>query len=414
MKHGLVIVLIAGCSFPTPSEQYACVTTADCDGSRECDQGFCVVPGGNAIDAGADAPPSDTGPRFACAGWTPRHFDPCVIPQPTGPLALTAAGTYTYDTTTGMLKDTAGNPMTSPPSMIIIAGGGRIVSVDSLDLGPTSILRVTGMEPLILAAWTTISVSGTVDTSSSALGAGAGANPAGCAARAAIIGQSNLNGAGGGGGGGFSAMGGRGGDCNNGGAGGTGGTLVAVPLLLGGCAGANGGAGEQLGGVGGAGGGAVQLTARMGITLAGTARIHAGGSGGAGASSNGNEADGGGGGGGAGGMIGLQGATITVTAGAILAANGGGGGQGANNQPGGRGTNGQLSAARAPGGSGGDAGNGGPGGALVGPNGQGGNNDSADGGGGGGGGTGYIVLTSTAAAATGGATISPAPTVVAP
>ncbi len=413
MNYGLLIVAVAGCSFPTPSDQYACVTTADCTGSRVCDQGFCVVSGGNAVDSGLDGLPPDTGgPRFACAGWTPRHFDPCVIPQPAGPLALTTAGAYTYDTTTGLLKDTLGNPMSSPPSMIITAGAGRIVSVDSLELGPTSVLRVVGIEPLIVAAWTTIAVAGTIDVASSALGAGAGANPTSCAPRASVIGQSNLNGAGGGGGGGFAAMGGRGGDCNNGGSGGPGGTLVAVPLLLGGCAGANGGAGEQLGGIGGAGGGALQLTARMGVTLAGTARIHAGGSGGGGASSNGTEADGGGGGGGAGGMIGLEGASLTLSAGAILAANGGGGGQGSNNAPGGRGTNGQLSTLRAAGGSGGDAGNGGSGGALAGPNGQPGNNDAADGGGGGGGAIGYVVLAGTAT--TGGATISPAPTIIAP
>ncbi len=414
MNYGLVIVAITGCSFPTPSEKYACVTTADCEGSRVCDQGFCVVSGGNAVDSGSDVLPPDGGPRFACAGWTPRHFDPCAIPQPTGPLALTTAGTYDYDTTTGVLKDTLGNPMASPPSMIITTGAGRIVSVDSLDLGPTSILRVIGMEPLIVAAWTTIAVSGTIDASSSALAAGPGANPTSCAMRASIIGQSNVNGAGGGGGGGFAAFGGRGGDCNIGGAGGIGGTLIAVPLLLGGCAGANGGAGEQLGGLGGAGGGALQLTARMDVTLAGTARVTTGGSGGTGASSNGNQADGGGGGGGAGGMIGLQGATLTVTAGAILAANGGGGGQGSNTAPGGHGTNGQLGALRASGGIGGDAGNGGPGGALAAPNGQSGNNDAADGGGGGGGAIGYIALASAAAATTGGATISPAPTLIAP
>lgn len=412
MKYGVVIVLIAGCSFPTPSEQYACTITADCEGSRVCDQGFCVVSGGNPIDSGSDVLTPDTsGPRFACAGWTPRHFDPCVIPQPIGPLALTTPGMYTFDTTDGSLTDPA-LMVSLPPSTIVTAG--RVLSVDSLEVGPTTILRVVGTRPLVVAAWTTIAVSGTIDASSAPTSPGAGSNPAGCATHAALPGQNNINGAGAGGGGGFAAAGGKGGDCNNGGNGGSGGTLIAVPLLLGGCSGANGGAGEQLGGVGGAGGGAVQLTARMGITLAVSARINAGGAGGAGATSNGNESDGGGGGGGAGGMIGLQGATVTLTAGAILAANGGGGGQGSNNAPGGRGTNGQLSTLRAPGGSGGDAGNGGGGGALGGPNGGPGNNDAADGGGGGGGAIGYVVLTSTAAPTVGGATISPAPTIIAP
>ena len=416
-QHGVAVLLLAGCSFPTPSEQYACVTTADCEGARVCDQGFCVV-STNAIDGPVDVPP-DTDTRFACAGWLPRHFDPCMIPQPTGPLALSAAGIYIYDTTDGSLTDPMGM-VTSPPNLLVTAG--RVLSIDSLDLGAASTLRVIGTRPLVVAAWTTISVAGTIDAASTATSNGAGANPTACVTHAASPGTSETNGAGGGGGGGFGAPGARGGHGDLGtpaAAGGPGGTAVAMPLLLGGCAGGTGGTGDQPGGTAGPGGGAVQLTARMELTIAATGRITAGGSGGGGAPAVGSgDAQGGGGGGGTGGMLGLQGASIAIAGGAILASNGGGGGGGAGNGGaiGTRGQGGQLSAARASGGVGGAGeGDGGTGGAGILGQGLNGINSPNVGGGGGGGGVGFIVFTSATAASLGnGAVVSPAATIVAP
>jgi hypothetical protein len=408
MKCALVTIMIAGCSFPTPSEQYACTTTSECEAGRTCELGYCVTGSGSSIDAPRDTTQPD-GAR--CTGWTPRHFDACTIPDPTGPVALTAAGVYAYDTTLGTLTGPGGVAITHA-SQIVAAG--RVISVDAFEVGPGVTLRVTGPHPLIVASWSTIQIAGTIDVASTTLAAGGGSNPAACATHAALPGTTNAGGAGGGGGGSLGGIGGPGGSGDGGNApGGGGGTAVAMaPLLVGGCSGGKGGDGNQPGGIAGKGGGAVQLTARMALTVAATARLNAGGSaGGAGQASNGA-----GGGGGSGGMLGLQGATVAVASGAILAANGGGGGEGSGNQQGVSGQDARVSAVRAVGGAGGsDAGDGGPGGAGATVGGLAGANDGTYGGGGGGGGAGFIVVTSDAAAAIdAGAVLSPPATIVAP
>lgn len=408
MKRALVSIMIAGCSFPTPSEQYACTTTVDCASGRTCELGYCVTGSGNAIDAPRDTTQPD-GAR--CTGWTPRHFDACTIPDPTGPMMLTTAGVYAYDTTLGTLSGPGGVAI-SHASQIVAAG--RVISVDAFEVGPGVTLRVTGPQPLIVASWSTVQIAGTIDASSTALVAGGGSNPAACATHAALPGTNNAGGAGGGGGGSLSGGGGPGGTGDGGNApGGMGGpAVVMAPLLVGGCSGGKGGDGNQPGGIAGKGGGAVQLTARMALTITASARLTAGGAaGGAGQASNGA-----GGGGGSGGMLGLQGATVAVAAGAILAANGGGGGEGSGNQQGVAGQDARVSAVRALGGAGGsDAGDGGNGGAATTLAGLAGSNDGTYGGGGGGGGTGFIVVTSdTTAAVDPGAVLSPPATIVAP
>ncbi len=402
MKLAFAASLLAACSFPTPSEEYACRTSDDCTSDRVCTQGYCVV--GSQI---MDGPAQDTVQTFDCTTFPARHFDACAIPPPTGPLALTTAGTYTYDTTTGALLDPAGGSSLPPGGMFT---SGRVLSVSSFRVAAGTTLRVTGTAPLVVAAWTTIEVDGTVDASSlgTAGTLGAGANPTGCASHAAVLGQ-NGAGAGGGGGGGAASNGGRGGD-GNGGAnnGGVGGASIALPLLLGGCPGARGGNGNSTPGDGGDGGGAVQLTARTSIAISATGKVLAGGAGGKPGQNSGS--GGGGGGGGAGGMIGLEAPTLTASAGAVLAANGGGGGQGAGLTTGTAGQNGQPTAVRATGGNGGSGGFGGLGGAQPNPLGGGGQTDGS-GGGGGGGAAGFIAIKAPASTTTG-AIISPAATIV--
>lgn len=410
MKRALLGLVFAGCSFPSPSQQYVCVVTSDCESGRACQDGYCVV-GGNDIDASSDT--STDGPEFDCTGWTPRHFDACTIPTPTGPLMLATAGVYTYDTTAATLTGPGGATIAPPPSMMVASG--RVISVKELVVAAGSTLRVSGASPLIVASWGTIQISGTINASSTTTPAftGAGSNPAACATHVATAGTNNNNGGGGGGGGSLQGAGGPGGTGDGGnGPGGQGGIAVAPPLLVGGCSGAVGGTGAAPGGVAGKGGGAVQLTARMAVAITATARLHAGGSAGvAGQTDNG-----GGGGGGSGGMVGLQGATISVASGAILAANGGGGGEGSGGQQGLNGQDARISVTPATGGNGGsDAGDGGAGGARTPLNGIAGGNDGSLGGGGGGGGAGYIVVTSPVAAAIdAGAVLSPAATIVAP
>ncbi len=401
MALGAAIALGAGCSsFPEPSQEYRCEVTADCETGRVCDLGFCVRPG--AVDAGGGGGPEvDATPALNCADWpAPRHFMPCEIPAPSGPLVL-EAGEHVYDTTAGTLTGGSGAQVASK-----LVAAGRVISVERLAISAGARLRVTGMHPLIVASWSTIEVTGELDASSGG-SPGAGANPGACGAHAATAAQDDNDGASGGGGGGFQGTGGRGG-IGDAGAPGVGGGAVAAPLLLGGCPGGRGGNGDQAnGGVGGAGGGAVQLTARQSITISG--KVHAGGAGGGGSTGT----DGGGGGGGSGGMVGLESPSITVRSGAVLAANGGGGGQGSDTAPGGVGQPGLADVTRAAGGTGGDgtsAGGPGSGGATL--AGAPGTDNGDHGAGGAGGGAGYVVIKGGTRQIDAGAKVSPAATVL--
>ena len=94
MKSLVVLALaLTGC-FQRSSDSFTCSINSDCTGGRICEGGFCIV---GSVDA-----PVDTidAPFFDCALWTPapRHFDPCMIPQPTGALVADVAGIYTYNT----------------------------------------------------------------------------------------------------------------------------------------------------------------------------------------------------------------------------------------------------------------------------------------------------------------------------
>lgn len=57
MKYLLALVAFAACDFPTPSEEYACRVTSDCEAGRVCEGGYCVVGSASPVDAapGGDA-----------------------------------------------------------------------------------------------------------------------------------------------------------------------------------------------------------------------------------------------------------------------------------------------------------------------------------------------------------------------
>lgn len=77
MRWSLILVVLAACEFPTPSEDYACRITTDCETGRVCEMGYCVI--GQAAsgpdastanppaDGGADAPAPDADPFPAIA-----------------------------------------------------------------------------------------------------------------------------------------------------------------------------------------------------------------------------------------------------------------------------------------------------------------------------------------------------------
>lgn len=80
----LASLTLAACDFPTPSEQYACRVTADCESGRVCTAGYCVVgqqttmpdaantlPKDAAVDAMIDADPfAVTRQQCLAAGYT--------------------------------------------------------------------------------------------------------------------------------------------------------------------------------------------------------------------------------------------------------------------------------------------------------------------------------------------------------
>lgn len=399
----VAFALVGACGFPTPSDELACATDADCDAGRVCDRGYCVVGDDGGGNGAPDAPAPDAALHDLCASWHPAHFDPCTLVAPGGTLELYEANVY--DTGTGILTYPGG--AFQPPSQTI--GTARVVSVAALEVTPGASLRVTGPYALIVAAWSTITVDGTIDAGSHPTGAGPGANPDGCTGRAAVPGGNSGTGAGGGGGGGYGGTGGAGGtgDAASGGDGGLAISPVVAADLLGGCPGATGGTGDDPGGAGGSGGGSLQLTARESIAIAGA--ITVGGAGGAGGSGGSGLGDAGGGGGGSGGWLGLDAPAITVGASAVLAANGGGGGGGSGNSAGAPGADGAATAIAAIGGDG-DGGPGGTGSAGYQLDGATGGPSIDHGGGGGGGATGRIVVISPSPELPPTAIVSPAPT----
>ena len=188
----------------------------------------------------------------------------------------------------------------------------------------------TGSRGLLLVASDSITITGTLDISSTRNGAtGAGADSPACTT-AGPGGQDNGGGSGGAGGS-FLGKGGDGGegDQNDSGPpagsrpGGKAGDVQAFVFVRGGCPGAKGGDGTGGNHGGGAshGGGAVYLIAGNTISIASNGAVFASGSAGLAA-----DPESGGGGGGSGGLIGFDAMTLTIDG--TVAANGGAGGGG--------------------------------------------------------------------------------------
>src|SRR6476659_1133669 len=100
---GLLVALV-GCYNPTIAHGVPCGPSGECPNGQSCIGGFCD-PG--ASDAATDVPVFDApdidspdAPAL-CTTWTAKHFAPCALPAPLGPLALIKNdATYTWDTDT--------------------------------------------------------------------------------------------------------------------------------------------------------------------------------------------------------------------------------------------------------------------------------------------------------------------------
>jgi hypothetical protein len=360
--------------------------------------------GGDGIVGQIDASPPDA--PDPCRGVTlVEELDSCdiVANERTGTLALNNNGVYTYNTTDGELRFNGGAPINHNSGEL--QGGTtrvRYLSAANIEIGAAAELRVIGDLPLLLVAWSDLTVDGEIDASSrgGANGTGAGADPQECLSGGLAAGNGGNadvpdDGGGGGGGGGLGGDGGPGGAGEGamaGGPGAAGDLQNGAPRLRGGCRGGNGGTGAAGNALGGRGGGAVGVVALSERTVNGS--IHAGGAGGAG----GADPRGGGGGGGSGGVIWMAGAMIQLGNNAILAANGGAGGEGSDDTAAGDpGDDASPEGSQAAGGtSGGNSGGDGGDGSNDNANGEtGSNGTSQSGGGGGGGGPGMIIQDGT-------------------
>ncbi|MBI5481575.1 MAG: hypothetical protein HY906_22150 [Deltaproteobacteria bacterium] len=449
------------CSFPDPScasgWRYGAgagggLADACVEGSRPpADGGQDAAPdaGGDAepVDAKVDTTPCSEGALSCdgdnltrCSQGVPEVAATCVMgclalgsdarcytfsPHNVAEATLTA-GTYEWVITTSTDVTTAGAnvPAAVGRTTATQAGGARdlvILTVRSLWVKPSVILRFTGTMAVVIVASDHILVEGVIDVSGSGTTAGPGGWRGGNAANdgsaptgatGAPAGATSGNGEDTGGSGGcFGAVGGSGGPAGSAAGPGPGtvfGTTSLAPLFGGG--GGGGGGGWAGGGEGGGGGGALPLAAGVRIDVTGIV-IAAGCGGGRGLASL---TFGAAGGGGAGGGILVEAPIVAVTG--VLAANGGGGGGAAYQAQGAgaTGTSGQPNGTPAPGGEGGSsndptigaggAGGAGTTGAEPGHAGGGGSPN----GGGGGGGVGRIAVYSRSGAAPGG-TCSPPP-----
>ena len=383
------LIALVGCYRPAALDDCLVVcgasSSSTCPPGQQCDgNGKC-----KSVDR-VEACPLDTPDAFEvqdasidgmlsanaeCWGTAAEFFSVCVDPKPMTNLDV-QGGTMTIDTTNCPQYQT----QASPPAVCVLA-------YNFITIASTATLRVKGTRPLALVAISTLTVSGTIDVSSSQGDQGASSNVSDCnipAPGSPGIGQTG--GGGGGAGGALAGDGGMGGGGTGGSAGGGGtGALSADKLLRirGGCPGAAGGKSVSgLAGSGGPGGGAIYLMSKGAIQVTEEAVIDASGAAGAAPGPRG-----GGGGGGSGGFIGFHGASYAFGATAqIYAVGGGGASGGADTSPGKPGVEatGPMNTATSSGASG--SGTGGFGAFLSGGDGTAATSRAGGGGGGGGGG----------------------------
>ncbi len=243
----------------------------------------------------------------------------------------------------------------------------RVFQFDTLTLGATADVRVTGQYALVILACGDIVIQPGAKLSVNAQGAvrgpggssgggpnapGSGSVGGGAGTYAAPAGVITAPGGGGGGGCGVGGNGGLG--VANGVGGDDSGETATLAPLRGGYGGGGGAAADtNEGRSGGGGGGAVQLVSNQRITIAGTITAAGGGGGGDPPAVSGG---GGGGGGGSGGAILIEARHVVVTASAVIAANGGAGGGGSANPGDTTGETGKASDVRALGGTDGSGG----------------------------------------------------------
>lgn len=271
------------------------------------------APEGSApVEAGAADAPVDAG--------APR-FDPSHVPS--GVTFDDAAA----DVSGGGAINTSNTPtMTGLPAGARIEVKGDVAVLFVKNWNVTAPVTVGGDRPLVILASGSVTITSSIDAGAKGTTKGpGGSGPGGGKGKGGDGNDLGLYENTGGGGASFGGTGARGGADGESDRGTAGSLYGAMFTDFAGGSGGGEGSPQDCGafGRGGAGGGAVQISARLGISLGGGAWINAGGGGGRGGCMSMGQS---GGGGGSGGSIVLE-APSMVIAGA-LAANGGGGGAG--------------------------------------------------------------------------------------
>jgi len=339
MRRALALaLLLAACKSPSYSNGgLVCGASGDCPRGLHCAvDGTCWRNGedptpladpdlamSDPVDLalGGDVDLGSVGPDLApVCGWSmsPTNFDACAAGVPSGDWIVTNG---TYDT------DSAGGA-SGPVGTVVQQSGGpmvRLLRVGRFNVPPGISLTIQGSMALIIAA-DTVDVAGNISVFD-------GTGGASCSV--VVNGIAGTRCGSGGAGGAFGASGGAGGGCS-GVTGPTGpseiGNATLTPLF-GGCPGGlGGGAGTATRGFPGGPGGALQISARVSLSVTGV--INAGGGGGGGgigtlSGCTGGGCASGGGGGGSGGAILLESPMVLV--GGHVCANGGAGGGGGGN-----------------------------------------------------------------------------------
>ncbi len=317
---------LIGCYSPKFRDcEQACGPNASCPPGLTCDNAVCRVPGSigtpcDDVTIDAEVPTADVSPDDCTWALVSTNFSPADVAETSPPAwDVTTDETFTTGGVEGHAVSQSG------------AANLWIVHYSRFTVAPDVTLTIEGEHPLVIAA-DMIEIKGHIIVR----------NGSGDATCDAARGADSCNAGAGGGGGGYGGAGGDGGGApaNNGG---TVSGVVPSPLR-GGCPGAQGGDGRtgagdatpRLGGAPGDGGGALQLSARLSISVEGTIEAngragHEGKSdpagGGACPGFTGRAAGGGGGGGG--GTIFIESCSTVLMPTAKLCANGGGGGGGA-------------------------------------------------------------------------------------
>jgi hypothetical protein len=406
MRFAWLLLLASGCVFGVQGLQ---VEVGGGDGGGD-PQDLAGTPDDLGTDDGPapdDGPPPDLMPPVIQLSHVPQHY------LGDGTCDLTVASSI--DTTN--LKIDGANPPSGCVFQHDMEAGSLTVAVLAVHSFTTNAtVTVSGNQPLVIVAGTTITIGALLDGSANAATAGPGGYAAAMGPGAGSKGvHADPYSDAGGGGGSYGTVGGVGGTGTYNmvtiGAGPASATYAIGASVPGGSGGGSGTSelcNSGNGGAGGAGGGSIQLSAGASIIIPGA--INVGGGAGGGGCEPSTTDQGSGGGGGSGGAIFLEAPSVSVGGG--LWANGGsggGGGSGASNTgPGSPGNDGTQSQSGALGGAGGGTygGAGGVGAAIaVAVKGS----DSANGGGGGGG-DGRIVVRSHGAAALNSSTVSPSAT----